>query len=147
MNRAQRRPKSRRRKPAAPAIPAAAAERTYRIGDAARMVDVEAYVLRFWETQFPILRPAHATSKHRIYLPKDIETLKFIKRLLHEERFTIEGARKYIKEHGLERAMKGITTKSRAGAEPAAPSSAGKVRTALSEIQRDLRSIHKLLTD
>ena len=66
------------------------------------MIGVEAYVLRFWETQFPILKPKHARSKHRFYQPRDIETLKLIKRLLHQEGFTIAGANKYIRENGID---------------------------------------------
>ncbi|HZZ07351.1 MAG TPA: MerR family transcriptional regulator, partial [Candidatus Binataceae bacterium] len=74
-----------------------------KIGEAAKLLGVEAYVLRFWETQFPFLRPRHARSKHRFYGEQDLETLRLIKRLLHQERFTIEGAKKYIREVGLER--------------------------------------------
>ena len=80
-------------------------EQLLKIGEAAKVLGVEAYVLRFWETQFPFLRPRHAHSKHRFYGAQDLQTLRLIKRLLHEERFTIEGAKKYIREVGLERAL------------------------------------------
>ena len=80
-------------------------EQLLKIGEAAKALGVEAYVLRFWETQFPFLRPRHAQSKHRFYAAQDLETLRLIKRLLHQERFTIEGAKKYIREVGLERAL------------------------------------------
>jgi len=80
-------------------------EQLLKIGEAAKALGVEAYVLRFWETQFPFLRPRHAHSKHRFYGAQDLQTLRLIKRLLHEERFTIEGAKKYIREVGLERAL------------------------------------------
>ena len=80
-------------------------ERLLKIGETARLLGVEAYVLRFWETQFPFLRPRHAHSKHRFYAAQDLQKLRLIKRLLHEERFTIEGAKKYIGEVGLERAL------------------------------------------
>ncbi len=59
-------------------------------------------MLRFWETQFHILKPKHARSKHRFYQPRDIETLKLIKRLLHQEGFTIAGANKYLRENGID---------------------------------------------
>lgn len=125
-------------------------ERLLKIGEAAALLGVEAYVLRFWETQFPFLRPRHTRSKHRFYSAKDIETLRLIKRLLHEERFTIEGAKKYIREVGLERAM---------GARPNVPAPASvasaaasapldgnvSVRRTLAEVRRELESLHKLL--
>src|SRR6516165_4745194 len=100
--------RSSQRKTARPRGGAGAAggdEQLLKIGEAAKALDVEAYVLRFWETQFPFLRPRHAHSKHRFYGAQDLQTLRLIKRLLHEERFTIEGAKKYIREVGLEHAL------------------------------------------
>ena len=70
----------------------------FRIGDVAKLCGVETYVLRFWETQFPELRPFHTATKHRLYSAQDMEMLRLIKHLLYEEGFTIEGARKRIKE-------------------------------------------------
>src|ERR1700730_15824365 len=96
-----------------------------KIGEAAKVLGVEAYVLRFWETQFPFLRPRHARSKHRFYGEQDLETLRLIKRLLHEERFTIEGAKKYIREVGLERALS-----AKPGTATARPESAGTAHAA-----------------
>src|SRR5579863_1818383 len=78
-------------------------ERQIKIGEAARLIGVEAYVLRFWETQFPFLRPRHSRSKHRYYDQKSIDTLHLIRRLLHREGYTIAGARKHIREAGLDR--------------------------------------------
>src|ERR1700674_4328914 len=73
-----------------------------KIGDAAQVVGVKPFVLRFWETQFAFLKPSHARFKHRVYEPQDLENLKLVKRLLHEERFTIEGAKKHLRQFGLE---------------------------------------------
>ena len=84
-------------------------------------------MLRFWETQFPFLRPRHAHSKHRFYAAQDLQTLRLIKRLLHEERFTIEGAKKYIREVGLERAL---SAKPGAAAAPSRSSRRGAGRAA-----------------
>ena len=67
--------------------------RNLKIGEAAKMVGVAPFVLRFWETQFAFLKPRHTPSGHRFYLEQDVETLKAVKRLLHKERFTIEGAK------------------------------------------------------
>ncbi|MBL6978195.1 MAG: MerR family transcriptional regulator [Desulfobacteraceae bacterium] len=72
--------------------------RYFRIGDASRIVGVEPYVLRYWESEFPQLKPSRADSKQRTYQRKDLETLLQIKRLLYEERMTIEGARLRLKE-------------------------------------------------
>lgn len=71
--------------------------RYFRIGDASRIVGVEPYVLRYWESEFPQLKPSRADSKQRTYQRKDLETLLQIKRLLYEERMTIEGARLRLK--------------------------------------------------
>lgn len=118
-----------------------------RIGEAARLVGVEPYVLRFWETQFPALRPRHSRSKHRFYEQSDIETLKLIKRLLHEERFTIAGAKKHMKQLGLGRAA-GSAAKSTQAAPPAREVNGAPARAmqkALAEIRRELESLHKFL--
>ncbi len=68
----------------------------YKIGEVCRIVDVEAYVLRYWEREFSALAPPKSKSGQRTYRPKDIELLLQIKRLLYEEGFTIAGARKRI---------------------------------------------------
>jgi DNA-binding transcriptional MerR regulator len=68
----------------------------YKIREVCEIVGVEAYVLRFWETEFPALSPPKTKSGQRIYRPKDIELLFQIKQLLYEEGFTIAGARKKL---------------------------------------------------
>jgi DNA-binding transcriptional MerR regulator len=137
-------------------------EQLLKIGEAAKVLGVEAYVLRFWETQFPFLRPRHAHSKHRFYGEQDLQTLRLIKRLLHEERFTIEGAKKYIREVGLEHALSAKPGAAAAhleaptGAAHAAGATGGSrasgpgsdsARRALAEVRRELESLHKLLED
>ncbi len=72
--------------------------RYFRIGEASRIVGVEPYVLRYWENEFPQLRPKRADSKQRTYQRKDLEALLEIKRLLYEERMTIEGAKLRLKK-------------------------------------------------
>src|SRR5690606_29754431 len=66
----------------------------FKIGEVARIVGVKPYVLRYWETEFSILRPGKTRSKHRLYRRRDVDLLLKIKDLLHTRRFTIEGARK-----------------------------------------------------
>ena len=68
----------------------------FKIGEAAQIVGVEPYVLRYWETEFPQVRPDRAVSKQRLYTRRDVELLLEIKRLLYEEEYTIAGAKKKI---------------------------------------------------
>jgi len=73
-------------------------ERLYRIGDVSRLTDIKPFVLRFWETEFPMLQPVKAPKGHRLYRPQDIDLIRAIKRLLYEEGFTIAGARRHLAE-------------------------------------------------
>src|SRR6185436_3867857 len=69
----------------------------FKIGEVAKIVGVKPYVLRYWETEFPAIRPGKTRSKHRLYRRRDVEALLEIKRLLHNERYTIEGAKRRLK--------------------------------------------------
>ncbi len=135
-----------------------ATDRLVRIGEAAKLVGVEAYVLRFWETQFSFIRPKQSHSGHRYYTRADIETLKIVKRLLHTEGYTIAGARKFFRERGLDRVRRPLTLQERASSDQrakeqvkaAGPDELGTVtingiHRALREIREDLRALHKLL--
>ncbi len=73
-------------------------KRFFRIGEASRIVGVKPYVLRFWETEFPQVRPLRADSKQRTYQRQDIEAFLEIKALLYEEKMTIEGARQRLEQ-------------------------------------------------
>ena len=64
-------------------------DRGLKIGEAAAVIGVETYVLRFWETQFPFLKPRHSRTKHRFYHDRDLDVLRLIQRLLQQEGFTI----------------------------------------------------------
>ena len=149
----QRPPSVRRRKPAPQkAATISIPERGLKIGEAARALGVETYVLRFWETQFPFLKPKHTRTKHRFYQEKDLDVLRLIKRLLHDEGFTIVGANKHIKEFGIDTLMSGKPVAKPAPplAERAAsqsPGIDGQARRVLNEVRRDLESIHKILED
>ena len=72
-------------------------KRFFRIGEVSRIIGVKPYVLRYWESEFPILKPRRADSNQRTYKKEDIEILGEIKRLLYEERLTVEGAKKKLK--------------------------------------------------
>lgn len=70
----------------------------FKIGEVAQIAKVEAYVLRYWESEFKEISPIKSKSKQRLYRRKDIETVLLIKQLLYAEKFTIEGAKKQIRE-------------------------------------------------
>jgi DNA-binding transcriptional MerR regulator len=83
--------------------PSADSEKSlFRIGEVSRLTATKTFVLRYWETEFPMLEPVKSPSGHRLYRREDIETVFEIKRLLYEEGFTIAGARKYLEGHGEE---------------------------------------------
>src|SRR5512144_3063384 len=69
----------------------------FRIGEVAELCDLPTYVLRFWETEFPQLRPTKGSTGQRMYRRNDVETALRIKTLLYEEGFTIPGARDHLK--------------------------------------------------
>jgi DNA-binding transcriptional MerR regulator len=68
----------------------------FKIGEVSELLGVEPYVLRYWETEFPVLSPKKSGTGHRLYRRKDVELLLRIKHLLRERRFTIEGARQTL---------------------------------------------------
>jgi len=69
----------------------------FRIGEVARLCRLPAYVLRFWETEFPQLKPIKSNTGQRMYRHKDVESVLRIKKLLYEEGFTIVGARQQLR--------------------------------------------------
>jgi DNA-binding transcriptional MerR regulator len=74
-------------------------KRYFRIGEVSSITDVEAYVLRFWQTEFKGIRPRRTSSDQRLYRRSDIELILKIKSLLYEKKFTIRGAKQYLKDN------------------------------------------------
>src|SRR5271165_4290387 len=70
----------------------------FRIGEVASLCRLPAYVLRFWETEFPQLRPVKSSTGQRMYRKRDVESVVRIKKLLYEDGFTIAGARMQLRE-------------------------------------------------
>jgi DNA-binding transcriptional MerR regulator len=68
----------------------------YRIGEVEQITDVPAYVLRYWESEFKLLRPKKNPAGQRLYRPRDLELVQRIKTLLYDERLTLEGAKKRL---------------------------------------------------
>ena len=115
----------------------------FKIGDVARICKVETYVLRFWETQFPQLKPNKSGTGQRLYRKRDVETAVEIKRLVHGEGFTLAGARQAL----------GSTRK--AAAQPAAHAAApagekvkglDKTAAVIGSARAELREILSMLT-
>ena len=69
----------------------------FRIGEVSKLCRLPAYVLRFWETEFPQLKPVKSSTGQRMYRRKDVETVVRIRTLLYEEGFTIAGARQQLR--------------------------------------------------
>ena len=70
----------------------------FKIGEVAKLIGVKPYVVRYWETEFSVLRPGKTRARHRLYRRKDVEVLLEIRRLLYTERYTIEGAKRRLRE-------------------------------------------------
>ena|SRR5450432_4009741 len=84
----------------AAAIMASEETRMYRIGEVSRLADLKPFVLRYWETEFPMLQPVKSPRGHRLYRQQDVDLVLKIKRLLYDEGFTIAGARRHLLEQG-----------------------------------------------
>jgi len=107
----------------------------FKIGEVSEIVGVEPYVLRYWETEFDLLKPSKAPSKHRLYKKRDVELLLDIKRLLYTEGFTIEGARKKLRE-----------VKKEEKDQLKLPLADQKYKSALIRVRKDLEALRKLLS-
>jgi len=68
----------------------------FRIGEVSKILNVEPYVIRYWETEFKTVKPVRTKSAQRLYRKKDVEELLTIRNLLYQQRFTISGAKKQL---------------------------------------------------
>lgn len=106
----------------------------FRIGEVSELTQTKSYVLRYWETEFPTLKPVKSRSGHRLYRREDVQSVLEIKRLLYDEGFTIEGARKQLSgDSAASEHQKDLFRSSVDG-------------TQLKTIQRDLESILTILS-
>ncbi|MGA2905546.1 MAG: MerR family transcriptional regulator [Candidatus Korobacteraceae bacterium] len=90
--------KKTRRKKSASSDPVIPDKLYFRIGEVSRLCRLPAYVLRFWETEFPQLKPVKSSTGQRMYRQRDVENALRIKKLLYEEGYTIAGARQQLKD-------------------------------------------------
>lgn len=92
----QRKPRNHRQARSSPGWVLIPDKLYFRIGEVSELADTKPYVLRYWETEFPSLKPGKSATGHRLYKRPDVEMVLEIKRLLYEQGFTIEGARKHL---------------------------------------------------
>ncbi len=119
----------------------------FKIGDVAQICGVEPYVLRFWETQFPQLKPNKSGTGQRLYRKREVELALDIKRLVHEEGYTIAGARQALESRqrgGTQQAASAPAAVSSATAAPGARSESQKA--AILRVKSELREIVAMLT-
>jgi DNA-binding transcriptional MerR regulator len=103
----------------------------YSISEVARITKLEAYVLRFWEKEFPMLKPRKNRGGNRMYQKSDIEMINKIKHLLYKENYTIEGARNRLKS------IKPTPEKKQLA-------SSAKTERLIGEIRKDIEDLLKL---
>jgi len=72
-------------------------QQLYRIGEVSRLTELKPFVLRYWESEFPMLEPVKSANGHRMYRQEDVDLVFKIKRLLYDEGFTIAGARRHLR--------------------------------------------------
>jgi DNA-binding transcriptional MerR regulator len=122
--------KKKRRKSGSASDPVIPDKLYFRIGEVARICRLPAYVLRFWETEFPLLKPVKSSTGQRMYRQRDVENVLRIRRLLYEEGFTIAGARQHLRDQAKPAKLQSGLPFPRKGS----PESLKKVRQGLQEI-------------
>jgi DNA-binding transcriptional MerR regulator len=122
-------------------MPRAAAkeEKLYKIGEVCKLADLQPYVLRYWETEFPQLSPNKSGGGQRLYTQAELETILRIKDLLYKEGFTIAGAKKRLEQETAEPVLPA------APPTPAATASSAEQDDVLANVKSELRALLKML--
>jgi DNA-binding transcriptional MerR regulator len=107
----------------------------FRIGEVKKITGVEPHVLRYWESEFKIIRPQRASSKQRLYRRVDVENILAIKKLLYEDGYTVPGARKFLTTRKKQKKVE---------AKKAKPPES-KAKKMLSDIKKDLKNLQEML--
>jgi DNA-binding transcriptional MerR regulator len=119
----------------------------FRIGEAARLCGVEAYVLRFWETEFPQLKPNKGGTGQRLYRRRDVELALRIKQLLHQEGYTIAGARQHLAQEAKEVRRKAQPVLPMAApAGKSAPQQQAHIHHKLQQLRQELKELLGVLS-
>jgi len=108
----------------------------FKIGEVAEITGVKPYVLRYWESEFKMVNPSKSRSRQRLYRKSDVELIFRIKELLYEERYTINGARKKLKELGYGRIS-----------QPELLFEKVESKSALDQVIQELKEIQDLLSE
>lgn len=106
----------------------------FRISEVSKLTGLEPYVLRYWESEFKLIKPSRTKSRHRLYKRKDLDIVLEIKRLLYEEQYTIAGAKKRLE--GLTREEK----------RPPLNDEGGDFKKVMLDTLEGLKSLRKLFT-
>ena len=106
----------------------------FKIGEVKKITGIEPHVLRYWESEFKIIRPQRASSKQRLYRRVDVENILTIKKLLYEDGYTVPGARKLLTE------KKDVKRNN-----PELKVSGTKTRSMLAELKSDLKKLQEML--
>ncbi len=115
-----------------------AADKLYKIGEVCKLADVQPYVLRYWETEFPQLAPNKSGGGQRLYTRREIDTILRIKELLYRDGFTIAGAKKKLEEEPASEAA--------APEDTPAPANSDLTR-ALVAVRKELTAILRMLEE
>lgn len=111
----------------------------YKIGEACKLLDIQPYVLRYWETEFPELSPSKSKSGQRVYSEKELALIRRIKELLYDEGFTIAGAKKRL-ESELEAGGPGEAAEPEAGPEAEDGELDTRAAERIEQLQQGLRA-------
>lgn len=128
----------------------------FKIGEVSEILNVEPYVLRYWESEFKILKPTRTRARQRLYHKKDLELLMEIKHLLYDEKFTIAGAKKRLQEmkkqsSAEKRSKKGLKSKPKDeveetfAARETALEPSSDYKEILLEIKKELKELRSIL--
>jgi len=128
----------------------------FKIGEVSEILDVEPYVLRYWESEFKILKPTRTRARQRLYHKKDLELLMEIKHLLYDEKFTIAGAKKRLQEmrrqQSAEKKAKRVTKTKATAVKEANPGRTNEsnlddadYKEILMEIKKELKELRSIL--
>jgi DNA-binding transcriptional MerR regulator len=123
-------------------LPPIPAKRYFTIGEVAELCDVKPHVLRYWETEFPTLKPVKRRGNRRYYQRADVLVIRQIRGLLYEEGYTIGGARLRI---DTEKQAPAAAAKAKAASAASVPASAGIDVALLRQVREELESVLALL--